>query len=91
MSDSGSIPKTNEIISLDPLHGLADNGAKAPALFLQQARASERLFDFFTSNIRNKHAERLLQRRLPVLGILHRTRRTRPAQRRGGARTSMRK
>ena len=35
-----------------------DNGAKAPALFLQEARAAERFFDFFTANIRNKHTRR---------------------------------
>jgi site-specific recombinase XerD len=58
MSDNGSTPKTTEIIPIDPLHGLAEHGAKAPALFLQQARASERFFDFFTSNIRNKHTRR---------------------------------
>jgi integrase/recombinase XerD len=58
MSDRDSTPKTTEIITLDPLHGLADNSAKGPALFLQQARASERFFDFFTSNIRNKHTRR---------------------------------
>ena len=55
MSDSGSTSETTEIIPLNALHRLAENGAKASALFLQQARASERFFDFFTSNIRNKH------------------------------------
>jgi hypothetical protein len=43
---------------LDPLQGLADISAKAPALFLRQPRATERFFDFFTSNIRNKHTRR---------------------------------
>jgi site-specific recombinase XerD len=37
---------------------LANNGVKAPALFLQQARAAERFFDFFTANIRNKNTRR---------------------------------
>jgi hypothetical protein len=58
MSDRASTPKSTEIIPLETLHGLAENGAKAPALFLQQARASERFFDFFTSNIRNEHTRR---------------------------------
>jgi site-specific recombinase XerD len=55
MSD-GSTP--TEVIVLDPLQGLADISAKAPALFLRQPRATERFFDFFTSNIRNKHTRR---------------------------------
>jgi hypothetical protein len=58
MSDSGSTSKTTEIMTLDPSGGLADNGVKAPALFLRQAGASDRFFDFFTSNIRNKHTRR---------------------------------
>ena len=37
---------------------LADITTRPPALFLRQARASERFFDFFTSNIRNKQARR---------------------------------
>src|ERR1017187_2872154 len=32
--------------------------AKTPALFLPNAKAAERFFDFFTSNIRNKNTRR---------------------------------
>jgi site-specific recombinase XerD len=38
--------------------GLAEIGAQAPALFLRQARAAERFFEFFTANIQNKHTRR---------------------------------
>lgn len=55
MSSSSS---STEVMVLDPLQGLADVGAKAPALFLREARATERFFDFFTANIRNKHTRR---------------------------------
>ena len=37
---------------------LADITTRPPALFLRQAWASERFFDFFTSNIRNKQTRR---------------------------------
>jgi integrase/recombinase XerD len=49
---------TGEIIPLREPPGLAGISAKPPALFLQQARAAERFFDFFTANIRNKHTRR---------------------------------
>jgi hypothetical protein len=49
---------SNEVIVPDPLSGLADIGARAPALFLKEGRAAERFFDFFTANIRNKHTRR---------------------------------
>ena len=49
---------STEVIVLDPLQGLADISAKAPALFLGEARAAERFFDFFTANIQNKHTRR---------------------------------
>jgi integrase/recombinase XerD len=49
---------STEVIVLDPLQGLADIGAKARALFLKEARAAERFFDFFTANIQNKHTRR---------------------------------
>jgi integrase/recombinase XerD len=54
---SSNSPST-EVIVLNPLQGLAEIGAKAPALFLNEARAAERFFDFFTSNIQNKHTRR---------------------------------
>jgi integrase/recombinase XerD len=46
------------IIVPDALRDLAENGAKVPALFIQEARAFERFFDFFTANIRNPHTRR---------------------------------
>jgi hypothetical protein len=49
---------STEVMVLDPLQGLAEIGAKAPALFLKEARAAERFFDFFTANIQNKHTRR---------------------------------
>ena len=49
---------TTALIPLNLADELADNGAKAPALFLGQARAAERFFDFFTSNMQNKHTRR---------------------------------
>src|SRR5579862_9592243 len=39
-------------------HELADGSGCPPALFLKEARAAERFFDFFTANIRNKHTRR---------------------------------
>src|SRR5271154_5268577 len=38
--------------------GLAEGAAMPPALFLKEARAAERFFDFFTANIQNKHTRR---------------------------------
>jgi hypothetical protein len=37
---------------------LAAGDGSPPALFLKEARAAERFFDFFTSNIQNKHTRR---------------------------------
>jgi site-specific recombinase XerD len=37
---------------------LAAGYGSPPALFLKEARAAERFFDFFTSNIQNKHTRR---------------------------------
>ena len=48
----------SEIPIPQELQALADNGAKAPALFIKEARASDRFFDFFTANIRNRHTRR---------------------------------
>ena len=47
---------SNEI-ALVP-RGLAALSEKTPALFLPNANAAERFFDFFTSNIRNKNTRR---------------------------------
>lgn len=49
---------TTEMVPYDAPAGLEGISAKAPALFLKEARASERFFDFFTANIRNKHTRR---------------------------------
>jgi site-specific recombinase XerD len=49
---------STEVTLLDPLQGLADIGAKAPGLFLKEARAAERFFDFFTANIQNENTRR---------------------------------
>jgi integrase/recombinase XerD len=49
---------STEVVVLDPLQGLADIGSKAPTLFLKEARAAERFFDFFTANIQSKHTRR---------------------------------
>ena len=38
--------------------GLATFSPKTPALFLPDAKASERFFEFFTANIRNKNTRR---------------------------------
>jgi len=48
----------SEILIPNELQALADKGAKAPALFIKEARASERFFDFFTANIRNRNTRR---------------------------------
>jgi site-specific recombinase XerC len=37
---------------------LAARDSSPPALFLKEARAAERFFDFFTANIQNKHTRR---------------------------------
>jgi len=39
-------------------HEVAEGNESPPALFLKEARAAGRFFDFFTANIRNKHAQR---------------------------------
>jgi len=38
--------------------GLAAIAANAPAVFLPNAKAAERFFDFFTANIRNRNTRR---------------------------------
>jgi hypothetical protein len=42
---------STEIPISQELQALADNGAKAPVLFIKEVRASERFVDFFTANI----------------------------------------
>src|SRR5580704_11091711 len=44
------------LVEIDIPHELAEGSP--PALFLKEARAAERFFDFFTANIRNKHTRR---------------------------------
>ena len=38
--------------------GLAALSGNTPSVFLPNAKAAERFFDFFTANIRNKHTRR---------------------------------
>jgi site-specific recombinase XerD len=49
---------TGEIVPFKEPPGLGGISAKPPTLFLRQARATERFFDFFTANIQNKHTRR---------------------------------
>ena len=48
----------NNLASYKPPRGLATLAAAPPSLFLPDAKAAERFFDFFTSNIRNKNTRR---------------------------------
>lgn len=47
-----------ELVRYNVPRGLAALAANPPALFLPDPKAAERFFDFFTSNIRNKHTRR---------------------------------
>ncbi len=49
---------SREIVPFAEPEGLVGIAAKPPSLYLQQARAAERFFDFFTANIQNKHTRR---------------------------------
>jgi site-specific recombinase XerD len=49
---------STEIVPFPEPVGLGGIAAKPPALFLRQARAAERFFDFFTSNIQNENTRR---------------------------------
>ena len=49
---------SSEIVPFAEPVGLGGIASKPPALFLRQARAAERFFDFFTANIQNKHTRR---------------------------------
>jgi site-specific recombinase XerD len=46
------------LVEINPPQELAVDGGSAPALFLKEARAPERFFDFFTANIQNEHTRR---------------------------------
>ena len=46
------------LVEISIPHELAESSAGAPALFIKEARAAERFWDFFTANIRNKHTRR---------------------------------
>jgi site-specific recombinase XerD len=50
--------RSSELVSLNIPRGLAAIAAHPPTLFLPHAKAAERFFDFFTSNIRNKNTRR---------------------------------
>lgn len=61
---------------------MVELSAKVPALVLvvPNPKATERFFDFFTSNIRNKHTRRAyLQRGVPVLRMVRRQGSARPS------------
>jgi site-specific recombinase XerD len=47
-----------ELVEINIPHNLAAGDSSPPTLFLREARAAERFFDFFTANIRNKHTRR---------------------------------
>jgi site-specific recombinase XerD len=49
---------TTALVPLDTPANLAAQGSSPPALFLKEARAAERFWDFFTANIRNRHTRR---------------------------------
>ena len=46
------------LIEISASADLAAGDSSPPALFLKEARAAERFFDFFTANIQNKHTRR---------------------------------
>jgi site-specific recombinase XerD len=49
---------TAALVPLDAPTDLAAQGGSLPTLFLKEARAAERFFDFFTANIQNEHTRR---------------------------------
>jgi integrase/recombinase XerD len=51
-------PKSVEIIPFEGPHDLATVTARPPALFLPEPKASERFWEFFAANIRNKNTRR---------------------------------
>jgi len=53
---------STEIIPVNMPRGLAELNRNPPAVFLPNPKASERFFDFFTSNIRNKNTRRAYYR-----------------------------
>ena len=53
-------PKSVEIIPFEGPRDLATVTARPPALFLSEPKASERFWEFFTANIRNRNSRRAL-------------------------------
>ena len=51
-------PKSVEIIPFEGPRDLATVTARLPALFLSEPKASERFWEFFTANIRNRNTRR---------------------------------
>jgi integrase/recombinase XerD len=49
---------TTALVEISIPHELAESSDSAPALFVREARAAERFWDFFTANIRNNHTRR---------------------------------
>lgn len=50
--------ESTALVEISIPHDLAAGDGLPPALFLREARAAERFWDFFTANIRNKHTRR---------------------------------
>lgn len=50
--------ESTALIEIGTAHGLAAGDGLPPGLFVREARAAERFWDFFTANIRNKHTRR---------------------------------
>jgi hypothetical protein len=51
-------PKTTRIIPFEGPRELATVTARLPVLFLPEPKASERFWEFFTANIRNRNTRR---------------------------------
>lgn len=53
-----TVPMTNELVLAAPAPELVSLSTRLPALFLADAQASERFFEFFAANFRNKNTRR---------------------------------
>ena len=52
------MPQNTEFVTFEGPRDLANVTARAPLLFLSEPKASERFWEFFTANIRNKNTRR---------------------------------
>lgn len=50
--------ESTALVEISVPHDLAAGDSSPPALFIKEARAAERFWDFFTANIRNPHTRR---------------------------------